>query len=65
LHRLEMEPFTTDSFLTLQSDDKDEKPQNLAAPKRRGSSPRRRSDPLHYMGETIQGKKQDSKKSQV
>jgi hypothetical protein len=59
------EPFVADNFPPLSSDEEDDVPQRPPAPERRGLRPRRRPDPLHYVGKGVQGKKQDGKNSQV
>ena len=55
------ETFEADNFPPITSDEEEEdEPQNPGPPERRGSRPRRRPDPLHYVGKGIQGKKQNN-----
>jgi hypothetical protein len=54
------EAIEADNFPPITSDEEEDEPQNPGPPERRGSRPRRRPDPLHYVGKGIQGKKQDN-----
>ena len=54
------ETIEADNFPPITSDEEEDEPQNPGPPERRGSWPRRRTDPLHYVGKGIQGKKQDN-----
>lgn len=56
----ENEPLDADNFPPITSDEEEDEPPNPGAPERRGSRPRRRPDPLHYVGKGIQGKKQEN-----
>nr|CAH0108457.1 unnamed protein product [Daphnia galeata] len=54
------ETIEADNFPPITSDEEEDEPQNPGPPERRGLRPRRRPDPLHYVGKGIQGKKQDN-----